>query len=135
MQKFFTRILKANTRLRTLFSSTLWLLFLLPLSTGVLLDSISAQTFGVGKNTYTFDNIVRVAVTDNAGNTYVGGDFTSVSLWSGHGAKFSTDAFDNTTAQVVGGAINTVAASQLLWVVVGISAVVLQRLMVKRATA
>lgn len=104
MMYFSTLALKANTGFRTLFNSTLWLLALLSLS-------LSAQTFEIGKNTYTFNSTVNAVVTDNAGNTYIGGDFTSVGLWSGLGAKFSsTGTWDNTTVRVAGNQISAVVA-------------------------
>jgi Domain of unknown function (DUF5122) beta-propeller len=74
--------------------------------------SMHAQTFDVANNQYTFNNAVNAIVKDAAGNTYVGGAFTSVGLWSGNGAKLNTTTGqnDNTFAKVSGGQISAVVA-------------------------
>ncbi len=72
----------------------------------------AAQTIEVANNKYAVDNWIYAIVKDNVGNTYIGGSFTSVGLWSGHGAQLNTTTGVQNTAfpTVVGGQINAVVA-------------------------
>lgn len=49
---------------------------------------LNAQTLDINLSKYSFNNTVRSIVKDGEGNTYVCGSFTTVALWSGHGANF-----------------------------------------------
>jgi len=68
-----------------------------------------SQTFVVGSNQYAFNGAVTAIVKDNSGNTFVGGQFTTVGLWSGNFAKLNTTTGQNANSLVkVGGTINAV---------------------------
>lgn len=77
-------------------------LFMLTL--GFSFPSLQAQTFEVGDNKYTVDGSIHSIVKDNAGNTYVGGNFRSVSSWTGSAVKINTNTgqLDNTMPKVGG---------------------------------
>ncbi|HNO71932.1 MAG TPA: hypothetical protein PKO16_09185, partial [Bacteroidia bacterium] len=66
---------------------------------------LQSQTLDIEANKYAFGGgSINAIVKDNAGNTYVGGGFTSVSLWSGNGVEFnSTTGVQNTAFPKVGG--------------------------------
>jgi hypothetical protein len=70
---------------------------------------VHGQTFEVGTNKYTFNGNVSSIIKDNSGNTYVGGLFTTVGLWSGGFAKLNTTIGQNDNSFVkVGGTVYTV---------------------------
>jgi Secretion system C-terminal sorting domain/Domain of unknown function (DUF5122) beta-propeller len=71
-----------------------------------------AQTLQVGSSQYAFNGIVNTIVKDGTGNTYVGGNFTTVGISSGHFAKLNTTTGlnDNSIVKVAGGEINAVVA-------------------------
>ena len=74
--------------------------------------SMQAQTFDIGNQKYAFNGLINAIAKDNAGNTYIGGEFTSVDLWSGYGAAFNntTGAQNAAFPKVSGGQISAILA-------------------------
>jgi hypothetical protein len=75
------------------------------------ISEIQAQTFEVNNNRYSFNSTVNAILKDGAGNTYVGGSFTSIELWLGAGIQFNiaTEA-QNTAFAKVAGSISAVVS-------------------------
>ena len=73
----------------------------------VCITSTQAQT-QVGK--YAFNGYVYAIVTDAAGSTYLGGEFTTVGIYYGSGVRLNSSGIPDTAFSKVAGSIYSVIA-------------------------
>ena len=94
------------------FSRKGWENLLLAFCLWGIFPMLQAQVYNPEANKYAFNDNVVAIVNDSAGNTYIGGEFTSVSLWSGHFANLNstTGELNSNFPKVLGGQINSVVA-------------------------
>ncbi len=76
------------------------------------ISMLNAQILYPEANKYAFNNSITSIVKDSMDNTYIGGEFTSVSLWSGHFANLNgtTSELNSNFPKVLGGQVNSVVA-------------------------